>query len=133
MKVELNRFIGRGQLLAIKEACRGEEGKYFRAMITDWAETIARMPKTYETDGQGDEAPVTLHYFLGGSDWYIIEKDQEAEQIQAFGFACLNGDIHNAESGYISIEELIKYGVELDLYYKPETIGEVVKRFKETS
>ena len=133
MIVELNRFIGRSQLLAIKEACRGEEGKYFRAMITDWAETIAKMPKTYETDGQGDEAPVTLHYFLGGSDWYIIEKDQEAEQIQAFGFCCLNGNKVFAELGYTSIEEIIKYGAELDLYYKPETLGEVLKRFKEAA
>ena len=91
---------------------------------------IDTMPKTYETDGMGDSAPVGLHYFKGASDWYIIEKDMEPEQYQTFGFAILNGDKQNAELGYISIEELIQYGVELDLNNKPETIGEVRSRTK---
>ncbi len=125
---ELKQFIGLSELRAIKENTRGEEGEFFRAKIAELKNRIANMPKTYETDGMGDAAPVTLHYFLGGSDWYIIEKDSEPEQLQAFGFACLNGD-KNAELGYISIVDIIKHGGELDLYYTPETLGEVRARF----
>ncbi len=134
--MDLNKFIGHSQLSAMKSACRGEEGEFFKAMIAALKAQIATMPKTYETDGQGDDAPVTLHYFNAGSDWYIIEKDAgspddevQGSQTQAFGFACLNGDTDNAEFGYISIQELIENGVELDLYYKPETVGTLKIRF----
>lgn len=126
---ELTKFIGYSELMALKENTRGEEGKFFRDMIKNLTSTIASMPKTYETDGMGDDAPVTLHYFKGGSDWYIIEKDSEDEQLQAFGFACINDDKQNSELGYINIEELIKHGVELDLYYKPETLGSLKERY----
>ena len=135
--MKMNQFIGKSQLAAIGSACRGEEGQYFRDMIAQMQIHIATMPKTYETDGQGTEAVAQLHYFNGGSDWYITEKDagspddeEQGVQIQAFGYACLNGDYENAELGYISIQELIKNGVELDLYYKPETIGTIKARFE---
>ncbi len=113
--------------------CKGEEGEYFKKMMEGLKKTIAEMPKTYETDGQGDAAMAILHYFNSSSDWYIIERDQEEEQIQAFGFVCLNGDVDNAELGYINIQELIKYGVELDLYYAPETIGDIKTRFRKAA
>lgn len=123
--MNLNNFIGNSQLSAMLKACKGEEGEYFKTMIEELKNKIDGMPKTYETEGIGDAAPVSLHYFLGGSDWYIIERDCENEQLQAFGFACLNGDKRNAEFGYICIEELIRLNVELDLYYKPQTIKDI--------
>ena len=127
--MDIKQFIGKSQLSAIKSASRGEEGEYFKAKMKALEIQIDTMPKTFETDGQGDEAPVTLHYFHGGSDWYIVEKDSEAEQLQAFGFACLNGDKRNAELGYISIQELLEFGVELDLYYTPQKLGEIKQKF----
>jgi len=133
--MDLNQFIGKSQLSAMREACRGEEGAFFRAMMKELEITFDTMPKTYGTDGQGDEALATLHYFMGGSDWWIVEKDagspddvEQGIQGQAFGYTCLNGDTQNAELGYISIEELIQYGVELDLYYTPEKIGAIKAR-----
>ena len=132
METNLNHFIGKSQLSVMRSACKGEEGQYYRDMIKKLKDQIFTMPKSYESEGQGDEAKVALHYFKGGSDWYIIEKDAGSAhdevsgmQHQAFGFACLNGDTENAELGYISIQELIENGVELDLYYKPETIGDI--------
>lgn len=135
--LNLNQFIGRDQLAALRSGCRGEEGNFFREMMIDLKNKIATMPKTYETEEQGDEAIATLHYFLGGSDWYIIERDAGSPddevpgiQAQTFGFACLNGYTEDAELGYISIQELIENGVELDLYYEPEKIGDIKARFE---
>ena len=135
--LNLNQFIGRDQLSVMQMNCNGEEGAYFKTMIEHLKNKIATMPKTYETDGQGDDAMVSLHYFKNGSDWYIVERDAgssddevQGVQAQAFGFACLNGDYENAELGYISITELIRLGVELDLYYKPERIGDVKARYE---
>lgn len=120
----LRGFIGQSQLNAIATAMRGEEKQFFFDKVVALEKQIKDMPKTYDQDGMGNKAIAYLHYFKGGMDWYITERDMEDEQLQAFGFANL-GDMQNAEMGYISIEELIKSGVELDLYWIQKTIGEI--------
>jgi hypothetical protein len=127
--MELNQFIGKSQIAVLEEAIKGEEGLHFSQMLLTLYNNILSIPKPYETEDQGDAASVRLHYFKGGSDWYIIERDIDGEQIQCFGFACLNGDKQNAEFGYINIAELIKYGVELDLYYKPQTVEDIKRKY----
>ena len=88
-------------------------------------ELVANCPKTYETEDISTNNKIAqLHYFRGGSDWYIIEKDSELEQTQAFGYVILNGDTENAEFGYINIEEVKKYA-EIDLYWTPITLGKI--------
>jgi hypothetical protein len=127
--MNLNQFIGKSQIAVLEEAIKGEESLHFSQMLLTLYNNILSIPKPYETEDQGDAAPVRLHYFKGGSDWYIIERDIDGEQIQCFGFACLNGDKQNAEFGYINIAELIKYGVELDLYYKPQTVEDIKRKY----
>ena len=124
----LNGFIGRAQLSAIGSACRGEEKRFFYDKLVSLASLVASMPKTYEQDGKGMEAIVSLHYFNAGSDWFILEKDIEGGVDQAFGYAILNGDTQNAELGYISIRELVDNGVELDLYFAPRTLSKIIEK-----
>jgi hypothetical protein len=91
------------------------------------------MPKTYDQDGKGNDAIVYLHYFAGGeANWWITEKDAGGPddepgtgQVQAFGLADL-GD--GGELGYISIAEILECGGELDLYFRPTTLGEVKRK-----
>lgn len=128
----LRGFIGTAQAEALRLACYGEEGAHFRALLVDWATKIHAMPATYGQDGLGLKAIAHLHYFRGGSDWYVTEKDAGAAddtlrdfQTQAFGVVKLHGN--DPETGYISIRELITNDVELDLYWtaKPlETINQ---------
>lgn len=94
-------------------------------IINDLLGIIEKMPKTYGTENTPtDEKVVYLHYFYGQSDWYIVEKDMEREQLQAFGYVILNGDTQMAEWGYINIEELKKTNrVELDFYFTPIKFG----------
>lgn len=124
---ELGFWLPSGEMLAIRSALRGEEAAGFKKKMREIVWTMGTMPATYETDGQGDAATVHLHYFLGGSDWYIVERDGSEEQLQAFGLAILNGDSINAEMGYINIGELVAHGVELDLYWTPRTLAEIKK------
>ena len=114
-------FIGPGQLRTLRGFARGEEKEWIDKLC-DLAILVDGMPKTYEQDGKGENALVSLHYFLGNMDWYITEKDMEPEQNQAFGLADLG---YGAELGYISIIELLENGVELDLHFKPRTLGEL--------
>jgi hypothetical protein len=99
--------------------------------IRQWKEKIATMPATYDQDGKGDDAIVHLHYFRGGSDWFITERDKDGNGTeQAFGFCLLNGDLEMAELGYVSIDELTQNGVELDLYWTPKTLGEIKRELR---
>lgn len=128
----MKNFIGQSQISAVNEASKGEERQHFQEKMVEIAATVSNMPSTYETDGQGDKAIAYLHYFKGGSDWYITEKDKgspdaavKGQQLQAFGYTILNGDTQNAEYGYISIEELKSIGAELDFYWNPKTLGQI--------
>jgi len=124
----LRGFIGTSQLRALGDAMRGEEKQYFFDKVVEVAERVGVMPRTYEQDGLGDGAIAHLHYFKGGADWHITEKDvgtpDEPGQHQAFGLANLG---HGAELGYISIVELIENNVELDLHWAPKTLAEIRK------
>lgn len=118
-------FLSRVQLAVMSEAARGEEGPFFLQKFIDLAEQIATMPKTYEQDGKGDQATAHLHYFVGGCDWFITEKDMDGGIQQAYGYAIINGDDEMAECGYISIEEITRCGAELDLHFTPCTLAEI--------
>ncbi len=125
----LQNFIGAEQLRVLLQLRKGEEGRHFEQVLTNISATIASMPKTYETDGQGYGAIAYLHYFTPSGDWWITERDTSDEQLQAFGYAWING-FDNAEFGYISIKDLIEHGAELDLYNglgERKTINDVIK------
>lgn len=120
----IRQFLPASEMSVIRSSMTGEERVYFFDLVNDMADRIANMPETYQTDGQGDEATVWLHYFNSSMDWYITEKDGDPDgegQLQAFGYANL-GDPYCAELGYISIKELTENGVELDLYWSPKPL-----------
>ncbi|MDR2744703.1 MAG: DEAD/DEAH box helicase family protein [Desulfovibrio sp.] len=116
--------VGKSQADAIKNLMRGEKSQFFKEKMQEMQRIFDTMPRTYVQDGKGDDATAYLHYFTGGCDWYITERDKSPGQHQAFGFACL-GDRSNAELGYISLPEITSCGAELDLYFSAQTIGEI--------
>ena len=127
-------WIGYSQRLALLQALRGEEGDYFADLLTKLKERIEAMPKTYETEAiERKDKVIHLHYFRGSVDAWIVEKDMGDEsgdllQLQAFGFVDVGGgSLQEADMGYISIQELIELGVEMDLYWEPKTVGELVQ------
>ena len=127
---KLKRFISKPQLSVITDNLQGEEGDFFANKVLEIAGVIEAMPQTYETDGQGAAAVVHLHYFLGGVEAWITEKDMgdgsaDDRQYQAFGLITLTGNKDDAELGYISIYKLIKNNVELDLHWTPKTLDEL--------
>lgn len=115
------RFVSPAQLDAITEALAGEEQDYFIQKVSELAEVITNMPTTYQTDGTGEEAIAYLHYFIGGFDWFITEKDMLHEQLQAFGLV----KMFEEELGYININELRENQVELDLYWTPKPLKDI--------
>ena len=123
-------WLGRSQYRAVLQLVRSEEGDWYKAKLAELLATIEAMPKTYEQDRPGSEASVHLHYFTGGADWFIIEKDKGSKddkpadfQSQAFGLADIFQD--GGELGYISLPEIIANGAELDFHWAPKTLAEV--------
>ena len=118
-----------GQYAAVVlDGLRGEERQFFADTIEKMAGIWANMPKTYETEGQGQEALARLHWFTGGCDWWRVEKDRDPVgegQIQAFGIADLGQGWR--ELGYISLVEILSAGAELDFHFTPVTVGEIMK------
>ena len=118
----LKNFISKQQINSLEYLLKSEEKQYFKDKIDEIYTIVDTMPKTYETDGQGNEAIAYLHYYKSGIDFFVTEKDMEEEQLQAFGLVNMNGEL---ELGYISIQELLELNFELDLNFVPKKLKEI--------
>lgn len=119
---KVKNFLPNHQGLLLFKAIYSSESEFVKDTIDQLSDIIDKMPEIYETDGQGDDAIAYLHYFSGSCDFFITEKDINAEQSQAFGLASCD----YVELGYISIKELIEItSIELDLYFQPLPLSAV--------
>ena len=123
-----NGFIGETQFRCVKNLIlKSEEKQFFIDKISELKKRIDEMPKTYEQDGKGKRATAYLHYFVGGCDWYITEKDIDPNkegQLQAFGVTNLG---HGPEIGYINLFDVGRANAELDFHFKPTILAEIDK------
>ena len=110
--------INKLQRKAIQEALNSAEEEWFLDKIDEIQKIINEMPRTYETDGQGDNAVAYLHYFTAQFDWYITEMDISATPKQCFGLV----KMQETELGYIDLMELVNCGAELDLHWTPKPL-----------
>jgi len=96
-------------------------------------ERLVKIHKLYETEAVPfADKLICLHFFIGGSDWYIAEYDGED---LFWGYAILNNDYINAEWGYISFSELkeikidgwLEIDCELEEHWKVRKASEIKK------
>jgi len=90
-----------------------------------------RIPELYATeDTPFEEKVIYRRYRIKeiGFYWLIAELDENRNL--AFGYANLNNDVF-AEWGYISIDELLENGAELDRDWKPCTYRDAIKKIAE--
>ena len=123
-------FMGSAQRRCVASLLTGEEGQFFIDKLVELAAVVANMPTTYAQESLGDKALVHLHYFIGGADWYITEKDLDTDgagQIQAFGMVNMG---HGPEMGYVSLREILAGGAELDFQFTPKTLAAITTRRK---
>lgn len=118
------------QLSVVLAGMRGEEGRWFAELIVKLADRVSRMPLPRQSSAAGAVPTAAIRYFLGASEWYIVEKDIGPEQRQCFGYAVLGGDLTNAEYGYISVQELASLHVEMDFHFTPAPIRTIVDELK---
>jgi len=127
----LSKFMPRAQRMVLTSQLAGEEGEGIAEIVNAVAKVIAEMPETYQTEGQGLNALAHLHYFIAGVEAWIVEKDRgdpnngDTSQTQAYGMVTMTGNVEDGQVGYVSIEELVEAGAELDLYWTPKTLAQV--------
>lgn len=91
------------------------------------SETI---PGLYETEKVPlEEKVVHRRYQIRQIGFYWLITEIDKEQNLAFGYANLNDD-DCAEWGYISVQELLDNGAELDSEWKPCTFTGAIKRIR---
>ncbi len=111
-----------------------DESEYeFKDVVNRLFKAISTMPEVYDpTEKDKDEDTIAyLHYFQGGSDWFITKKASDENQRLAFGYAVLNADLEMAELGYISIEELKGLNINLDFHFEPATLDRIQRNLNE--
>lgn len=89
------------------------------------------IPKLYETENtQFEEKVIYRKYQIReiGFYWLIAELDREKNL--AFGYANLNNDLF-AEWGYISIDELLECGAQLDGNWKRCKYRDAIRKIVE--
>ncbi|MBN2059921.1 MAG: DUF2958 domain-containing protein [Deltaproteobacteria bacterium] len=96
-------------------------------------ERLAKIPRLYETEHINiRDKMIHLHFFIGSCDWYAAEYDGED---LFWGFAILNGDLQNAEWGFVSFNELknikidgwLEIDCELEDFFPIQRASEVVR------
>jgi len=94
-------------------------------------EQTGGIPGLYATEHIPFEGKVIYQrYRIRGLGFYWLIAELDRERNLAFGYANLNNDDF-AEWGYISIEELVDNGVELDKAWKPCRYKDAMKRIAE--
>jgi len=91
---------------------------------------LAKLPEFYTTEETpAEEKTIKMHFFIGGSDWYVAEYDGDDT---FFGFVILNSDYQMAEWGYFSLFELDRakdrtgIEIDIDLYWQLVKFSEIV-------
>jgi hypothetical protein len=104
-----------------------EESEFFQRVGGPRA-TLEAMPVIGGQEDSDAAQTVYLHYFLGASDVWVLEKDVGGGVEQVFAFALLNADYQMAELGYVDLSELLLLGFELDFHFSPKPLAEVRER-----
>lgn len=104
--------------------------------------TIRKMPKTYELDGVKVK-PVGCKLFNHNMTVYIVEQDRGSEsdefmgmQQAAFGYVENLSSPDCSEWGYLNVDEYIRNGFEMDLYFENKFItqrGDIVDNEREVA
>ena len=119
-KRNLSRFMGVPQWASLQSLMSGsEESEFFQRVAADLAQRIEAMPVIGGQEDSDAAQTVYLHYFLGASDVWVLEKDVGGGVEQVFAFALLNADYQMAELGYVDLSELLLLGFELDFHFSP--------------
>lgn len=104
-------------------------------------DTLKKLPATYQLDGVKIK-PVGLKLFTSNMTWYVVEAEKGNLENEEQGFREAFGYVENlsfpdgSEWGYFNIDEIVKCGAEMDLYFENKFItqsGDIVENEREAA
>jgi hypothetical protein len=132
----LTHFIPPDQWKVTRDMIRSSEEKdFFISAILRLAAFVEAMPQTYQN--KDSDPYVWLHYFGGGYDSWLIEKDKgdkddpvKGVQHEAFGYVRWEHMPECAEVGYVSLPEAFQHMrfLNLDYHFTPCRLSELKAR-----
>ncbi len=124
-------ILPKAQRAFVQQLLHGPEARFFSDKMRELEALLPTIPDLRETDGQGEDAVVHLHYFTGSADWYITEVVRDPEYAgDAFGLADLGMGF--PELGYMSLPEIMEVA-ELDFHFAPRPLRLVLNPNAERS
>lgn len=113
-------ILPKAQRAFVQQLLHGPEARFFSDKMRELEALLPTIPDLRETDGQGEDAVVHLHYFTGSADWYITEIVRDPDYAgDAFGLADLGMGF--PELGYMSLPEIMGVA-ELDFHFAPRPL-----------
>ena len=106
---------------------QGQDNLYLH-VLARLADRWDQTPTTAQMHGATRSAIVRWHFTYGAADYWIIAKDSDSSQSHAYGLASISY-VHAApEPGYISLPDILTNGAQLDIYFEPLTVAEILGR-----
>lgn len=129
-KLQQSAIVGNAELGEVIERLNKEIGEIPGIGATEKAyNAYKKQNKEGQPMSFNQFAKAKAHFFVGGTDFYILEWDG---QDTLYGYTILNGDRQNSEYGYISLTEIHQVrinkfmGIELDFYFRQRTMAELL-------
>lgn len=122
----VRKFAPPSQMREIIAGTQGDEREKFLGILADFGDRIFRMPaasgdKAPPLDAEGEIAQ--LHYRVGRYNWYLTRKGSENPVENAVVFVTAPGVRESI--GFISVQEILASGGELDLSFKPQRLSKI--------
>jgi hypothetical protein len=109
----------RAELLHFLE---GEEPQYYEDLLTKLDTEWQATPENNAPSGR--DAIAHLHYTRGTEEFWIVEKGATADRC-CWGITATDDGVTLC---YFQLKELLEVDADLDLYFTPVTVGEILGR-----
>lgn len=120
-------YISNRQKIELVSLMSGDTKFSIEQLMTALEDRIEKMPMMYKED-MDEPLFAYLHYFQDEKHWYILEKDAHGVMADCFGYR-VDPEMNIYEFCYVSITELVRNGVKIDLDFTPCRVSELIEKY----
>lgn len=121
----VRKFVPPSQMREIIAGTQGDEREKYLGILADFGNRIYRMPASGEKAPplEAEDEIAQLHYRVGRYNWYLTRKGPMNPVENAVVFVTAPGVRESI--GFISVQEILASGGELDLGFKPQRLSKI--------
>lgn len=119
----VRKFTPPSQMREIIAGTQGVERDKYLKILADFGNRIFNMPASGAKAAPLADEIAQLHYRVGLYNWYVTRKGPENPVENAVVFVTAPGVTESI--GFISVQEILASGGELDLSFKPQPLSKI--------